>query len=347
MLAATSPLRARFDRWLFRAAAPEAGEVFLNQRRVFILPTRAGLAFALMLTLLFVGSINYALSLGFALTFLIAACAVIDMHLAFRNLAHLHLAPGRAQPVFAGEHAQLELRLINRRRHDRYAIRVGFAGGAQTAEPTIEQRIEQTVEQTVEQVAEQTVDVPAESVGLALLSLPAIERGWLAAPRVRLQTRFPLGLLRAWSYWYPDLRILVYPQPEADAPPLPVAGGDAEGNGGDGEEDFAGIRAYQPGDSLKHLAWRQIARLDDAAGGALLTKHFAGGGGGMLCLDYDRLPRTMDAERRLSRMTRWVLDAEARGLPYAFRLGATAFDAGLGPAHRHACLRALALHEGG
>ncbi|MGN6387926.1 MAG: DUF58 domain-containing protein [Burkholderiaceae bacterium] len=328
MLAASSPLRARFDRWLFRAVAPEAGEVFLNQRRVFILPTRAGLAFALMLTLLFVGSINYALSLGFALTFLIAACAVIDMHLAFRNLAHLHLAPGRAQPVFAREHAQIELRLINRRRHDRYAIRVGFAGGGLGN-------------------VEQTVDVPAESVGLALLSLPAIERGWLAAPRVRLQTRFPLGLLRAWSYWYPDLRILVYPQPEPDAPPLPVAGGGDEGNGDGGEEDFAGIRAYQPGDSLKHLAWRQIARLDDAAGGTLLTKHFAGSGGVTLCLDYDRLPRTMNAERRLSRMTRWVLDAEARGLPYAFRLGATAFDAGLGPAHRHACLRALALHEGG
>jgi hypothetical protein len=43
-------------------------------------------------------------------------------------------------------------------------------------------------------------------------------------------------------------------------------------------------------------------------------------------------------------MTRWVLEAGQRALPYAFRLGRTHFDTGLGTAHEAACLRALALY---
>jgi hypothetical protein len=54
----------------------------------------------------------------------------------------------------------------------------------------------------------------------------------------------------------------------------------------------------------------------------------------------------MDLEMRLSRMTRWVLDAEQRGLAYSFRLGEYDFAASIGSAHRTACLRALALYQG-
>ena len=290
------------------------------------MPTHPGLAFCGMLLALFIGSINYNLSLGFAFTFLVAACAVIDMHLTFRNLAHLRLAAGRAMPVFTGEEAQFELHLINRGKHDRYAIWLDFVGEGL---PEVEQ----------------AADVAAQSTRTVVLAVPARERGWLAAPRVRLQTRFPLGLLRAWSYWQPDARALVYPRPEDGAPPLPLA--DAEqkdGEGPAGQDDFAGIRGYQPGDSLKRLAWRQIAKVDVEFGGNLVTKHFEGGAASEIMLDFDRLPPGMDVEAKLSRLTRWVLEAEARGIPYAFHLDDTRLAPGLGVSHQETCLRALALY---
>lgn len=321
-------LQSWTNRWLFQLRGPEPGEVFLSQRRVFILPTRPGLAFGLMLIVLFIAAINYNLSLGFGLTFLIACCALIDMHLTFRNLAHLHLATGRAHAVFAGEEAQFELHLINRRKHDRYAIWLGFIGDGlpELDHPT---------------------DLAAHTTCKILLSAPARARGWLPAPRVRLHTRFPLGLLRAWSYWTPDAKVLVYPYPEPSAPPLPMAGREQEdGAGRAGHDDFAGIRAYQIGDSMKLLAWRQIARIGTDLNGALVSKHFEGGAASELCLDFALLPPAMDLEARLSRMTRWVLDAEAQGVAYAFRLHDIYFAAALGPAHREACLRALALHQG-
>jgi uncharacterized protein (DUF58 family) len=320
-------IRKRASKWLFRLRGPEPGEVFLHQRRVFIVPTHPGLLFCVMLIVLFIGSINYNLSLGFAFTFLIAGCALIDMHLTFRNLAHLHLAAGRAAPVFAGEEAQFELYLINRRKHDRYAIWLDFVADDR---PDLAQ----------------AADVAAHATCRVVLSTPAHERGWLQAPRIRLQSRFPLGLLRTWSYWLPDAKALVYPRPEDDGPPLPLAELDkSDAQGQAGQDDFAGVRSYQAGDSLKRLAWRQIARLDLESGGALVSKHFEGGAATEIAIDFAHLPHSMNTEMKLSRMTRWVIEAETRGLAYAFRLGDITFPAALGPAHREACLRALALYQ--
>ena len=332
------------DKWLFRLGAAEPGEVVLNQRRVFILPSKAGLGFGALLMVLFVSSINYNLSLGFALTFLIAACAVIDMHLTFRNLAYLHLSPGRVQPVFAGEDARFEMHLANRRGHDRYAIWIGFIGDGSASD-----RRRAAANRALRPLANlnaQALDIGAMSSCSVILSSATVRRGWLAAPRVRLTTRFPLGLLHAWSYWYPELSVLVYPRPETDAPPLPLMGeAKTDGIGRSGSEDFAGIRAYRPGDSIKHLAWRQIARVEFEAGGQLVTKHFEGGAASDLMLDYDQLPRNLSIEARLSRLTRWVLEAEERGLAYGFRLGSVALEPALGPAQQQACLRALALYQ--
>ncbi len=331
-------LRRRWERWLFRLGAPEPGEVLLNHRRVFVLPSQAGLGFLLLLGILFIASVNYALSLGFALTFLLAACGVVDILLAFRNLAHLHLAPGRAAPVFAGEEARFELLLINRRRHPRYALWLGFVETGDTAGKAGGERLP----------PQHAADVPAQGSQSVTLTAPTFERGWRAAPRVRLQTRYPLGLVRAWSYWRPQLAALVYPRPEDDAPPLPMTGSPQDGGyGGGGTEDFAGVRGYRAGDPLKHLAWRQIARLDPALGGTLVTKQFDGGGSSELCLDFAELPPTLELELKLARLTRWVLEADARGAPYAFRLGITDYPAARGAAHRDACLRALALYEDG
>jgi len=317
-------IRHQINNSLFQLRDHEPGEVLLTMRRVFIVPTRAGLSFTVLLLVMLIGAVNYNLGLGFALTFFTGACALVDMYLTAKNLALLRLMPGRAAPVFAGEAAQFELQLNNRTKQDRYAVWIDFQS---VGEP------------------QHVTDVAAGGHASVMLTTPTTQRGWLAAPRVRLLTRFPLGLFRAWSYWQPDLRALVYPYPEADAPPLPMSGAASEdGHGQVGLDNFAGIRSYQAGDPMRHLAWRQIARHDPALGGQLVTKHFEGGAVAELQLDYAALPAHLDEELKLSRMTQWVLDAERRALPYAFRLGHHALGPALGDAHRAACLRALALY---
>jgi uncharacterized protein (DUF58 family) len=327
MVASQSWVRRKFDAWAMRESSRDQGEVFLTQRRVYIVPTGAGIGFAGLLLVLLTGSINYNLGLGFALTFIALACALVDMVFTYRNLAHLRLRPGRAPDVFAGEEAQFELHLLNNTGYDRYAIAIAFVDAS---------------------AAPHMADVVAGGSASVTLAMPTGRRGWMRAPRVRLTTRFPLGLFRAWSYWQPDLAVLAYPAPETGAPPLPLSGtARGDGPGAAGDDDFAGVRSYQPGDPLRQLAWRQIARLDPELGGQLATKHFEGGAAEQLVLDFAQLPPQLDLELRLSRMARWVLDAEQRALPYAFQLGAQTFDTALGAAHQAACLRSLALYGGG
>ena len=308
---------------LFPRRGAEAGEVLLHRRRVYILPTNAGVAYAALVLLLLVGATNYNLGLGFGLVFLLTSCGIVDMVMTYRNLANLHVRPGRVAPVFAGAEARFALYLINRTSLDRYAIGIDFAGDA----------------------PRYLADAPAGAETTLELACITNERGWLPAPSVRLVSRFPLGLFRAWGFWQPALQGLVYPFPEVDAPPLPLHGAQADdGRGSAGQDDFGGIRSYQAGDSMRSLAWRQIARLDLADGGQLVTKHFEGGGADEMVLDFDALPASMDVEARLSRLTRWVLMAEQRGQPYAFRLGGELLPAGAGVAHQSACLAALALY---
>jgi uncharacterized protein (DUF58 family) len=321
-------LNRRRAQWRTKATARDTGSVLLSQRRVYILPTRAGLGFCVLLLVLLVGSINYNLGLGFGLTFVAGACAIVDMVQTTRNLAGLVLSPGRAPDVFAGEDAPFELRVDNPTRLARYAVWIDFE---HVPEPR------------------QAVDATAGGSTTLVLRTPTRARGWMRPPRVRLSTRFPLGLFRAWSWWQPDSRALVYPFPEQDAPPLPMTGrpspdGDGRTVSAVDYDNFGGVRSYQPGDPLRYLAWRQIARLDPELGGQLVTKHFEGGANDELVLDFDALPPRLDVELRLARMARWVLEAEQRALPYAFRLGRIRDDTALGEAHQAACLRALALY---
>ena len=322
---ALTSLQQKFRRLVFLEHRPESGEVFLKQRRVFTVPSKAGWMFIVLLLVLFIASTNYNLNLGFALTFVLGGCACVNALMGFRNLAYLHLSAGTAAAVFAGEEARFTLHLINRRKHYRYALHVGF---------------------TEKGHSEQSVDIAPHSRSTVQLSYPTVRRGWLPIPRVRIQTWFPLGLLRAWSTWMPDTQALVFPQPEPFSPPLPIIGAASkDGHGMAGDEDFSGVRVYQAGDALKHLAWKHIARVDLDAGGSLITKQFSGGSASDILLDFSGLSTSLDLELRLSRMTSWVLEADASGLAYAFRLGATEYPAAIGESHRMDCLSALALFE--
>lgn len=313
---------ARLSAWVFQPRGAETGEILLNQRRVFIFPTRHGFFFAFSLVAFLAASINYDLALGFVLTFFLASAGLVAMLHTFRNQVHLVMRPLRAEPVFAGMDAVFELMLDNRRDVERAAVWLKTAHAA-----------------TVQ-------DVPAQTALACATTLPTAARGWLDAPRITLETRYPLGLFRAWSYWQPALRCLVYPAPASgDAPPPTAAEVSGEGvPRGSGTDDFGGLRQYLNTDSPRHIAWKAAAAALET-GAALQTKHFLGTAAAEVVFDLDLLPDHQRLEARLSQLTRWVLDADAQGLTYTLRLGHQV----LGPAHgavqRLACLEALALFE--
>lgn len=310
--------RALVDRWLFRLRGPEPAPIVLRFRRVFVLPTAAGVAYAVALLLMLAGSINYGLSLGYLLTFLLAGLGIVAILQTFRNLVQIRVLPGKAPPVFVGEHCRFELLLDNPRDETRCAITVALPGGHSVH-----------------------TDIRPHETAKVSLTLPARRRGWIPLGRVTLATRYPLGLIRAWSYVEPDARCLVYPTPERAPPALPcspIAGGDQRG-AGRGLEDFAGLRGHQAADSPRHVAWKAVAR-----DGPLMTKQFSGNATRTLWLDWHSLPPQLSEEARLSRLTAWLLQAQDDGVPCGLRLPARELAPAADTAHFHACLKALALY---
>ena len=307
-------LKSRFRIWLFRPKI-ESGTLTLTQRRIFILPTRQGLALGLVLVLMVLGNINYNLSLGYVLTFLLAMMAVMSMLHAFRNLAHLEIRAGRAAPVFSGETARFIFHFRNPGALDRYQLSLRHDSGNPVS-----------------------FNVPAQQDSEVAYPLAASQRGWLKPGQLTLYTEFPLGLFHAWSYLNFDTRCLVYPKPLADAPLPP---GDAPDGTGKrsvaGDDDFSGLRNYVAGDALPRIAWKAYAREQ-----GLQVKQFSAPAGEELWLDITAAPER-DLEGKLARMTRWVLDAEALGLRYGLRLPDDELPPDNGTAHRDECLRRIAL----
>ena len=300
---------------LIRSRRIDGGPVVLDRKRIYILPTRRGLLFAVFLLVMLLGSINYALSLGFVLTFLLAGLGHVGMFHTVQNLAGVSITPGGASPVFAGEAAQFYLCLE--------------APGARPA-----------IGLAWKKQPPQWVDLLEPGPHCAPISVPATQRGWLAPGRFTLFTRFPLGLFYAWSYINFGSRCLVYPQSITS---LDLAQGDHADQSGvltthiEGAEDFAGLREYRPSDAPRHVAWKASTKSE-----RLLTKQFSTPGAATLWFDFNALTDP-DSETRLSRLTGMILEAERLQQAYGLRLPNTEFAPELGEKQRARCLRALAL----
>ena len=347
--------------WLRRRHAPEPGTIVLGQRRIYILPTRQGLGFVLALLVMLIGAINYNLSLGYLLVFLLGGMGLVCILHTFRNLAQLQVSAGTVPAVFAGDTALFELRLDNRSTLDRHALQArcdvrGQTGEVGSRENLRENLRENNLRENIRQPDSISFAIAARSRHTLQLPVTTRQRGWLALPQVVLQTRYPLGLLRAWSYLRPAMQVMVYPSPAAQLLPWQHADGAAEqhspaavaASSGSGVEDFTGLRPFRSGDAMAQVAWKQLARDD-----SLHSKQFSGARSAAIWLDWHALPAHLDTEARLSQLCARVLQAEANASSagslsaarYGLRLPGHCINPDQGAAHRAACLQALALFE--
>lgn len=321
-----NPVRAIRERvrlwWLDRR--PQTDTLELTQRNVYILPTRGGWLFALTLLALLVASINYQLNLGYVLTFLLAGSGAVSMHLTHATLRGLTLRLRAPQAVFAGEAALVDVVLHSASTRARHGIGVRVAD----AEPA----------------RWVYVDLPPGGHAQAQVSFVPARRGWHRVPVLMLETRFPLGLFRVWAVWCPAARVLAYPRPESPAHPLPASraasGGGPSAQRSDGG-DVEGVRPWRRGDPLRAIAWKQAARAL-ATGSELVVRDTTTQARRTLWLEWQDTAG-LDAEQRLSRLTRWILSAEQSGLAWGLRAPGLELPPDAGPAHRDRGLERLAL----
>ncbi|MEP7061504.1 MAG: DUF58 domain-containing protein [Betaproteobacteria bacterium] len=321
-IAATMPPRgylARQRQRFFRHAPHDAEAVVLQHSRIYILPTRRGMAMLGTLLVMLLASLNYGLSLGFAVTFVLGGLVAAALLHTFRNLSGIEVKPLGAGETFAGGRLAFAIALdggINAR--EAISLHAGDGDGVR-------------------------VDVPAAAVLTLAIERDAPRRGRLALGRLTLSSDFPLGLWRGWAYIHFPLAGVVFPAPETGAPPLPpgTSGPDAYAAGRSDDADLAGLREFQHGDPLSRVAWKAVAR-----GAGWYSKQFEGsGGGGPLALDWSALPPSLDTEARLSRFAAWVLAAEHAARAFGMSIPGAMLAPALGREHRRAALTALALYD--
>ena len=308
----------RLRTW-FENRLPISDSHTLTQGNIYIVPTKAGFAFAFTLVLMLVASINYQLNLGYLLTFLLAGSALVSMHLTHGTLRGLTLRVKPPAPVFLGDSAEVEIVLSspNTQRHG-----IGLAVGR--ARP----------------LSFAWCDVPAQGSATARVRFVPPKRGQTRVPALMAETRFPLGLFRAWTVWRPAAQVLVYPRLENPPVPLPasqgVPGASLAARFADGGE-FDGVRSYRRGDAMRRVVWKKAAKT-----GELVSRDTSESANRELWLDFDHAGLT-DVEERLSRLAAWTLAAEQTGLAFGLRMPGMQLPPSQGDAQRRAALEALAL----
>ena len=292
----------------------------MSGRTVSLFPTRifAGLVF--VLTVMWYAGASQNNAAAYLLFFALGALLLVSIPHTALNLSGLRATAESVKPTFVGQEVSLPVEIINESR----AVRHGIAVSLLEAE-----------------AAREVIDeIRAGKAARVVLRFPALRRGEQVLGTLCVGSVYPLGFLRAKRRFPASQRYLVYPEPAGD-PALPRASELAapalpRNDFGEGDE-FAGVRAYVPGESQRHIDWKAVAR-----GQPMMTKQFATESHGRLFLDFDAV-RSSDVEVRLSQLALWIIEAERARRPYGVRLPGTKIAPSLGDAHFHRCLRALAL----
>ncbi|MEJ0035528.1 MAG: DUF58 domain-containing protein [Gammaproteobacteria bacterium] len=310
-------LRARIANWARRRQGPDAPPFTLHSRRIYILPTRLGLAFGAMLAIMLIAGLNYANSAALFLTFLLGGFALVSMHQCHRNLLRVSFVSASAPPMFAGTPGIFYVTLGNDARFARYGIEVAAFDGKTGG-----------------------LDIPMSGQAQANVPLPTSKRGVLRIDRLHISTSYPYNLFRAWTWVHLPIEVLVYPRPHGSTP-MPLESGHKAGTRTmalAGADEWLSLRPFRDGDSPRQVAWKAYAR-----GSPLLVKEYSALGADLRLFDFAQL-RHLDVEARLEQLARWIVDAESRGERYGLAMPGHVFEPDSGLRHRHRCLEALARH---
>lgn len=310
-------MTALIARTLYRlAGGTTTVPVTLGLRNIYILPTGYGTVFLMALVAMLIGSINYNNNLGFLLTFLLGSMGLVALMHTYSMLYGLRLTAASATPAFAGQSMEVDITV------------------ADVVRPCTALRWFFNPHDQIE------VDVMPGGIGHIRVRVPTDRRGHFYPGCLRISCEYPLGMFRAWVRINTDAQCLVYPKPIAAPAPkasMPPDGGQGPVSDSVGVDDFQGLSAYQPGDSLRHIHWQAYSR-----GRGLHTKTFTGQTGAGLMLDIGKLNGN-DTEKKLSILCFHVLHAYHQRNRYGLKLGGETVPVGSGRVHRDRCLRALAL----
>ncbi|MCK5698124.1 MAG: DUF58 domain-containing protein [Gammaproteobacteria bacterium] len=321
-------LLKQLKNWLLKRVSDQDSAI-LDSKSIYILPTREGLIYAILVLVILAAAINFNNSLVFFFAFLLVGVGLVSMRATQQNLLNLQFTFAHIKPVFCPHPISLPLLIEPLSKHpllspkiSHYSIDVQFSHS--TDELDLANR----------------VDIYCNDKSTLALFYATHQRGRLTLPSITISSLYPLGLFRAWANIQLNSDALVYPSPARSFTHQPQSGSDSEGQGeqGRGFDDFSGFKNYQVGEPLNHIHWKAYAREQ-----GLLSKTFSGANDHEYWLNWHELQG--DIEHRISQLCRLILDAELQGDRYGLILPNIQINISQGDSHQHHCLKALALYQ--
>ncbi len=292
----------------------------LDLRSIFIFPSVFGGLFLLLCLCLFLLGTNYQNNLMLALCFFLVALFLINLFTSYLNFARLKISLGNTQHVYAGDDI-------------RFAIWISqHSGEENTAHGKLQFRF---------WLQKDSIEVDVDSTQNPIwITLPTRRRGQYSMPRLTVSSYYPLGLYRCWTHLLFDHSTLVYPKPvpcEMALDYLSEDNNESESHAiTRGHDDFDGLKSYQLGDPLYHVAWKQVAK-----GQGMVSKQFSSSqsSSGWLRL----LPCSADnVEHKLGQLCFMVNQLSQQQVTFGLDLGSVQIAPDSGVHHQEACLAALA-----
>jgi uncharacterized protein (DUF58 family) len=283
------------------------------------------LLFGPILGCMWLAAINYSNNLVYAVLYLIGSLTFVSIFHTWRNLAALEIDHFRVHSAFSGDQVKIEIYLRNPGLRPVYGLTFS--------------RLEESWRRPMPMPQQSVPRIDPGETRAVELSFPVDLRGkyWLSA--VLIRSSYPLGLVYAAKKLPIETDYYVYPAPHgvATLPKLQLHGEQGISTGSVPGDDFAGVRLYAQGESLRHVDWKAYAR-----GRPLSVKQFTGEYERELCFDETDLTH-LQLEERLSQLSLWVVMAEKEHLPFVLRVGDSALPRGSGHDHARRALQILAV----
>lgn len=307
----------RFNQWLSQRI-PAANEQKLNNRNIFIVPTKFGYGYVFSVLTLFLLGTNYQNNLILLISYLFASVFLTSMLYSFFNLSRLEFIFNSQLTAYATQTTSIPLSVFSKNR--RFDVSFVFVNNEISYTAVIE-------------AGESVIHIPFQP----------LLRGINNPGRLKISSEYIFGLFISWTHLDFDCEVLTYPAKKVfNHIKDDSLEEHAELNGNkmiEGGDDFGELRTYKPGESNAQIAWKQLAR-----GQGRLTKTTQQEVGNTVWLSLQELP-TAPIETKLEMLCFLVLDHHKSNIPFGLALGSKQIEPSTGSIHITKCLEALALYR--
>lgn len=285
----------------------------LSQRNIYIFPSTLGFGFLLLLLLMLLTAINYQNSLIYLVTFFLGTLFFLSIWMCFLNLTRLRVEGAGTARCFDGDQLKFLVRL--------------------SKDPSLPLAMKAGVNKNSASLIKYT---QSNSIDIEIIG-PVRKRGKHNLNRLYLESRFPFGLVVAWTWLKLDAECLVYPLPIDHMPNGdPYGANDQENRNSSSSAEMHSLKEYQHSDPTNRIIWKKYAAKDQ-----LIIRHSEGANIQPHWVDWDNYSGL--TEDRLRYLCYDICHLSELNTSFGFRIPGVVYEPTSGMLHKQNCLDALAL----